>query len=256
MSSKPALSLFNLKGKIALVTGSSRGIGRAIAINLASQGAKIVIHSNHTQELGKEVVGMIKKLGQDAIYIQADISKKKQCVQLVAKTIAHFGRIDVLVNNAGIAKSSPFLEMSQKNWNLVLSTNLNSLFYITQPVLNQMVKQKSGLIIFISSIGTRGNPWQTNYAASRGGAESFMKSIAAEFGSLGIRANAISCGAVNTDANKNMKPERRKQLLDQTPIGRFLEPEEIANVALFLASDMSSPITGTVIFADGGITRK
>ena len=246
----------NLEGKVALVTGSSRGIGKAIAIELASQGAKIIIHSNQTIELGKDVVSTIKNLGQQAIYIQADITQKKQCKQLVAKTIAHFGKIDILVNNAGIAKSSPFLEMPEKYWNLVLNTNLNSLYHITQPVLAQMVKQKSGSIIFISSIGTKGNPWQANYAASRAGAESFMKSIAAEFGPLGIRTNAISCGAVNTDANKNMKSERRKQLIDATPLGRFLEPEEVAKVALFLASDMSSGVTGSVVYVDGGITRK
>lgn len=246
----------NLNDKVALVTGSSRGIGKAIALELAAQGAKVVIHSNSTKKLGYEVVGFIKKLGQDAVYFQADVTKKRDCLKLIKNSIATFGKIDILVNNAGIAKSSPFLDMTQENWDLVLDTNLNSLFYITQSVAAQMVKQKSGSIIFISSIGTRGNPWQANYAASRAGAESFMKSIAAEFGSQGIRANAIACGAVNTDANKNMKPERKKQLLDQTPLGRFLEPEEIAKVVLFLASEMSSSVTGAVIYADGGITRK
>lgn len=256
MSLKLPTAQFGLEGKVALVTGSTRGIGKAIALRFAEYGARVIIHSNKTRDLGKKLVADIKKLGIEAVYLQADISKKKECLKLVERSIKHFGRIDLLVNNAGIAKSSPFLEMPEENWDIVLDTNLNSLFHITQPILSQMAKQKSGTIIFISSIGTRGNPWQANYATSRAGAESFMKSIAAEFGPIGIRSNAISCGAVNTDANKSMRPERRRQLLDQTPIGRFLEPEEIANVALFLASDLSSAITGTVIYADGGITRR
>src|SRR3990167_8292034 len=125
----------SLSGKVALVTGSSRGIGRAIAIELASQGAKVVIHSNQTRALGNKVVREIKDLGGQALYLQANITQKKQCIELVKKAIKHFGKIDILVNNAGIAKSSPFLEMPEKNWDLVLDTNLNSLFYITQPVV-------------------------------------------------------------------------------------------------------------------------
>lgn len=250
-------NLLNLKNKVAIVTGGSRGIGKTIAIKLATYGATVVITSTQkSRKEAQETLSQLKKLNKDCFWINADLSNKSSGKKIFQKVIKKLERVDLLINNAGIADSSPFLEMSPKQWERVIKVNLLSLFYLTQPIIKFMVDKKiEGTIVSISSIATHGNPWQENYAASKGGVEAFTKSLASEFGKNNIRVNAVACGPVETDATKNMNPNRRKQLLNQSPLRRFLKPEEVANAVLFLVSNMSSGITGTVLYVDTGISR-
>lgn len=250
-------NLINLNNKVAIVTGGSRGVGKAIAIKLATYGAIVVIISTQkSKKEAQETLSQLKKLNKDCFWINADLSNKSSGEKIFQKVIKNLGRIDFLINNAGIADSSPFIQMSSKQWERVIKVNLLSLFYLTQPVIKFMVNKKiEGAIVSISSIATHGNPWQENYAASKGGVEAFTRSLASEFGTNNIRVNAVACGPVDTDATKNMNPDRRKKLLNQSPLNRFLKPEEVANAVLFLLSDMSSGITGTVVYVDTGISR-
>lgn len=247
----------NLKGKVALVTGGSRGIGRAISILFAKHGANIAISSTYKRK--KEVLNTVKiieRMGKNALWVPGDISKPATGTKLIQKTVNKLGSLDILVNNAGIADSHPFQVMKISSWRNVISSNLDSLYYITQPAIKHLIKQKKrGSIIFISSIATRGYQRQANYAASKGGLEAFMRVIATEFGSKGIRSNAIAPGPVDTQKTAKMRLSEKKYFINESAIKRFLKPEEIANVALFLASELSTGINGTVIYADGGITR-
>lgn len=246
-----------LRNKVAIVTGGSRGIGRAIALKLASFGSKIVINStNKSRSHANKSVKEIRDLGSDAIWVPGDISKKETSEIIIKKAIDKFSRVDILVNNAGIADSHPFLSMDQNHWSKVIKTNLDGSFFMTKAVVSKMLQQESGgSIIFISSMAVRGNPWQANYGASKGGIESLMKSVAVEFGSFGIRSNAISPGLVNTDATKKMRPGRKHAILSESPLGRIITVDEIASLAWFLASDLSAAINGQVIHIDGGIIR-
>ena len=172
------------------------------------------------------------------------------------QTVKRFGGLDILVNNAGITTDGLLIRMSEEQWDHVMGTNLKGVFLVTQSALIQMRRQKrEGSVIFVSSISAHGNPGQANYSASKGGVESFMRTVAAEYASSGIRANAIACGLVETDMTTKLKEEQKQAILGLTPINRLLQPDEIANVALFLASKMSSSITGEVINADGGMRR-
>lgn len=248
----------DLQGKTAIITGGSRGIGKAIALQLAQQGVNIILNSTTKSEKeAKQTLRDLKNLGVSVYWFPADISKNTTGKKLVDFAFAKFKNVDLLVNNAGIAASSPFVKMTNQAWRRVLNTNLNAAFFTTRAFVKKLVARNSGgTIIFISSIGTQGNPWQANYAASKSGLEALMRSVAAEHASLGIRANAISPGPVETDATVKMKPERRNMLLSQSPMGRFMTPNEIGKIALFLASSESSAINGSTIYADGGILRR
>ena len=246
-----------LTGKVAIVTGAARGIGAAIALKLAEQGANIAFtyvsdsSAEKAAALEKEIIG----LGVKAKAFQTNAGDFVACETLVNAVLAEFGAIDICVNNAGISKDNLLLRMTAEQWDDVMNTNLKSVFNMTKQVIRPMMKAKSGSIINMSSIiGIRGNAGQSSYAASKAGIIGFTKSIALELGSRNIRCNAIAPGFVETDMTHYLNEgEAGKAFLDKIPLGRFGKAEEIANTTLFLASDLSSYITGQVISACGGL---
>lgn len=255
----------DLSRKVAVVTGASRGIGREIALTLASAGANVVVNATeNSRDRLEDVVATITLYGQAALYeegkepfyVAGDISKEEVANSLVSQTIERFGHLDIVVSNAGINADGLLMRMSSEQWHKPLDTNLDAAFYLTKPAVIQMRRQRSGSLIYVSSVSAHGNPGQANYAASKAGLEGFMRSVALEYASSGIRANAIACGPVDTDMTRNLKEEQREALVKMIPLGRILLAEEVANTALFLASDLSSGITGTVIDVDGGMLRR
>jgi 3-oxoacyl-[acyl-carrier protein] reductase len=246
-----------LTGKVAIVTGAARGIGAAIALKLAEQGANIAFTyvSDSSAEKAAALETAIINLGVKAKAYQANAGDFVACETLVNEVLAEFGAIDICVNNAGISKDNLLLRMTAEQWDDVMNTNLKSVFNMTKQVIRPMMKAKSGSIINMSSIiGIRGNAGQSSYAASKAGIIGFTKSIALELGSRNIRCNAIAPGFVETDMTHYLNEgEAGKAFLDKIPLGRFGKAEEIANTTLFLASDLSSYITGQVISACGGL---
>lgn len=243
-----------LEGKKALVTGASKGIGKAIAIKLASLGADVAVNYSMSAEKAEETVSTILEKGGDAFSIKADVSDFKQASEMIQTVEARFGKIDILVNNAGIAKDDLLLKMNEQQWDEVISANLKSVFNCTKAVSKLMLKQKSGRIINISSVvGVAGNPGQCNYAASKAGIIGFSKSAAAELGSRGITVNVIAPGYIETDMTGKLNDEIKEMLLGRIPLKKFGKPEDVANLAGFLASDEASYITGQVIHVDGGM---
>ena len=246
-----------LEGKVAIVTGAARGIGAAIALKLAAQGAHIAFTyvSDSSAEKANSLVTEIEKLGVKAKAYKANAADFAACESFVNDVVAHFGTVDICVNNAGISKDNLLLRMTPEQWDDVMNTNLKSVYNMTKQVIRPMMKAKSGSIINMSSIiGIRGNAGQSSYAASKAGIIGFTKSIALEIGSRNIRCNAIAPGFVETDMTHYLNEgDTGKAFLDKIPLGRFGKAEEIANTTLFLASDLSSYITGQVISACGGL---
>jgi 3-oxoacyl-[acyl-carrier protein] reductase len=246
-----------LTGKVAIVTGAARGIGAAIALKLAEQGANIAFTyvSDSSAEKAAALETAIINLGVKAKAYQANAGDFVACETLVNAVLAEFGAIDICVNNAGISKDNLLLRMTAEQWDDVMNTNLKSVFNMTKQVIRPMMKAKSGSIINMSSIiGIRGNAGQSSYAASKAGIIGFTKSIALELGSRNIRCNAIAPGFVETDMTHYLNEgEAGKAFLEKIPLGRFGKAEEIANTTLFLASDLSSYITGQVISTCGGL---
>lgn len=244
-----------LEGKIALVTGASRGIGEAIALKLAEQGAHIAFTYLSSEEKAKGLEDRLKGLGVKAHAYRSNAAIYSESETLVNEIVKEFGAIDVCVNNAGISKDNLLLRLSPEQWDDVINTNLKSVYNVTKQVIRPMMKAKKGSIINMSSIvGVRGNAGQSSYAASKAGIIGFTKSIALELGSRNIRCNAIAPGFVETDMTHYLKDgEGAKAFLEKIPLGRFGSAEEIANTTLFLASDLSSYITGQVISACGGL---
>ena len=240
--------------KVALVTGSSRGIGRAIAIELAKSGIDIVVNDSKNPQEGIEVVDEINKIGQRAIYIQADVSDPDQVEKMVEKIIHEFGKIDILVNNAGITADKLLKDMTIPDWNKVIAVNLTGVFNCTKCVIKYMQKQKSGKIINISSIsGQIGNIGQANYSASKAGVISFTKTVAKEYARDGIIVNAVAPGFIRTKMVENIPEKVVEKILKQIPLHRLGEPEEVAKLVCFLASDDANYITGQVISINGGM---
>lgn len=243
-----------LKNKVALVTGSSRGIGRAIAIELAKNGIDIVVNSSSNPQEGLEVVEEIKKIGQRALYIQADISNPDQVVKMIEKIIHEFGRIDSLVNNAGINMDKKLENMDIDRWNRVISVNLTGTFNCTKAVIKFMKEQGGGKIVNISSIvGEIGNFGQSNYSASKGGVISITKTVAKEYARYGILVNAIAPGFIKTKMVEGIPEEVIQRIVEQIPLGRLGKPEEVAKLVAFLVSDNANYITGQVININGGM---
>jgi len=244
-----------LENKVAIVTGGSRGIGEAIALKLAESGAHIAFTYVSSDEKAKSLEEKLKALGVKAKAYKSNAANFQECEAMVNEVIKEFGQIDICVNNAGISKDNLLLRMSPEQWEEVINTNLTSVFNMTKHVIRPMMKARSGSIINMSSIvGMRGNAGQSSYAASKAGIIGFTKSIAAELGSRNIRCNAIAPGFVETDMTHYLKEgEVAKAFLDKIPLGRFGSAEEIANVTLFLASEMSSYVTGQVISTCGGL---
>jgi 3-oxoacyl-[acyl-carrier protein] reductase len=246
-----------LEGKVSIVTGAARGIGAAIALKLAEQGSHIVFTyvSDNSAEKAAALATQIEALGVKAKAVKSNAGIFSDCESLVNDTMKEFGAIDICVNNAGISKDNLLLRMTEEQWDEVIDVNLKSIYNMTKQVIRPMMKAKQGSIINMSSIiGIRGNAGQSSYAASKAGIIGFTKSIAAELGSRNIRCNAIAPGFVETDMTHYLKDgEGATQFLQKIPLGRFGKAEEIANTTLFLASDMSSYITGQVISACGGL---
>lgn len=244
----------NLKGKVAIVTGSSRGIGWAIAQNMASYGANLVLTARNQAQLDDRAADLKNRFGVDAIGVQCDVGNSESVAGVVNKAQETFGQIDILVNNAGITKDNLLMRMTEEDWSSVIQTNLNAVFFFTKQVIRPMMKQKAGRIINVASVvGLMGNPGQANYAASKGGVIAFTKTIAKEYGSKGILCNAIAPGFIDTDMLDALPKDYLDNIIGQIPAKRLGKPEEIANVVSFLASDLSTYITGQVVQVDGGI---
>jgi len=242
-----------LDNKIALVTGGSKGIGKAIALVLAKAGAKVALNYNRSADEAQAVADEIKALGSDAFIAQADVSDATAARGLVKKVLGHFGTIDILVNNAGITRDSFFKKLTDEAWHEVIKTNLDSVFYITSAALPAMLEHNYGRIISISSfVGQKGNLAQTNYAATKAGLIGFSKSLALEVARNNITVNTINPGFIGTDMVLSIREEVQQKLLTQVPLGRFGTPEEVAKAVLFLAAD-GDYITGQQINVNGGI---
>src|SRR5665213_42564 len=244
-----------IENKVAIVTGGSRGIGEAIALKLAESGAHIAFSYVSSEEKAKALEEKLQSFGVKARAFKSNAGDFSESEKMVNEVIKEFGTIDILVNNAGISKDNLLLRMTPDQWDDVMTTNLKSVYNMTKQVIRPMMKARKGSIINMSSIiGMRGNAGQSSYAASKAGIIGFTKSIAAELGSRNIRCNAIAPGFVETDMTHYLKEgEAGKSFLEKIPLGRFGSVEEIANVTLFLASEMSSYITGQVISTCGGL---
>lgn len=244
----------NLTGKVALVTGASRGIGQAAAIDLAKAGADVVVNFIGNEAVAQETVEKIEALGRKAIKIKADVGNAEDVQAMVDEAVAAFGHIDILVNNAGITRDGLLIRMKDSDWDDVLNINLKGVYLVTKAVAKLMVKQRAGSIINMTSVsGVTGNVGQANYAAAKAGVIGFTKTCAKELAARGITVNAIAPGFIET-AMTDVLPEKIKEGIAGTiPFGRMGQPEEIANVVTFLASDFASYITGQVLNVDGGM---
>jgi 3-oxoacyl-[acyl-carrier protein] reductase len=245
----------DLGGKVALVTGASRGIGRATATVLAGCGAAVIVNYRGQAEAAAEVVAQIEAAGGRATAVQADVSDAGDVERLVKTTTETYGSLDILVNNAGIARDNLLLRMKDDEWDSVIDTNLRGTYLLTKAVLRPMMRARWGRIITIASVvGLLGNAGQANYAAAKAGLIGFTKSVAREMASRGITANAVAPGFVETDITAGLSDSVRETALAAIPLGRWAQPEEVANVVAFLSSDAAAYVTGQTLAVDGGMT--
>ena len=243
-----------LDGKVALVTGASRGIGRAIALKLAAEGAKVAINYAGSTEKAEAVKAEIEAAGGEALLCQADVSSSEAVAAMVEAVVGRFGRIDILVNNAGITRDGLLARMKDEDFHAVLKTNLGGVYVCTKAVTKLMMKQRSGRIVNMASVvGLMGNAGQSNYAAAKAGVIGFSKSMAKELASRGITVNMVAPGFIDTDMTAAMTEKAREATLAGVPLGRAGQPEDVANAVCFLVSDNASYITGQVVNVDGGM---
>ncbi len=243
-----------LEKKIALVTGGTRGIGKAIVHDLAKAGADVAFTYKSSKESADAIVAELKGMGRRAVAYQSDATDLNQANDIVQKVVQEFGRLDILVNNAGITKDGLLMRMSEQDWDLVIGTNLKSVFNFTKAACRQMMGQQAGKIINISSVvGIIGNAGQANYTASKAGVIGFTKSIAKELASRNIQANVVAPGFVETDMTGKLNEKQKEAILGLIPLKRIAKPEEVAGVVRFLASSDADYITGQVLCVDGGM---
>ena len=241
----------DLSGKVAIITGGARGIGREIALRLAEAGATVVVSDVADAEPAAEE---IRKMGHQSLAVAADVTSASDVAGMVEKVTAEYGRIDILVNNAGIARDQLLMRMSEEDWEAVLNVNLKSVFLCTRAVLRQMVKQRWGRIVSISSIvGIVGNPGQANYSSSKAGIIGFTKTIAREVGSRGITVNAIAPGFIVSKMTEQLSEEQKSEMLKRIPLGFLGTPRDVAEAVAFLSSEEARYITGQVLGVDGGL---
>ena len=242
-------------GKVAIVTGSGRGIGKAIAMKLAENGATVVINDVGDSAPAEQTAAEIKNLNRQAMAIMADVSSSADVAKMVVTAIAAYGKVDILVNNAGITRDQLTMKMTDEEWDKVLAIDLKSVFLCTRAVLRPMLKQRSGRIISMSSVvGIIGNAGQANYAAAKAGIIGFTKTIAKEVASRGITVNAVAPGFIDTPMTQVLPEERKQALMNNIPLGYLGTPRDIAETVAFLASEEARYITGQVIGVDGGIS--
>ena len=243
-----------LTGKSAIVTGASRGIGRAIAIALAKEGAKVAVNFAGSEDKAAETVRMIKEAGGEAFAVRASVSSQEDVKQLVSETMERFSSVDILVNNAGITKDNLLMRMKEEEWDDVLSTNLKGVFLCTKAVARPMMKKRSGTIVNLASVvGVAGNAGQANYGAAKAGVIGLTKTAAKELAARGIRVNAVAPGFITTDMTDKLPEDVKEGMLAQIPLGKLGDPEHVARAVVFLASDDSEYITGQTLHVDGGM---
>lgn len=243
-----------LEGKTAVVTGASRGIGRAIALELAKEGANVVVNYSGSKEKAEEVVEEILKMDRKAIAVQANVADPDSVQQLMKAALDEFGSIDILVNNAGITRDNLLMRMKEEEWDEVINTNLKGVFLCTKAVTRQMMKQRSGRIINIASVvGVTGNAGQANYTAAKAGVIGLTKTAARELASRNILVNAVAPGFITTEMTEKLPEDVKNTMLTQIPLAKFGKPEHVAKAVVFLASDDAEYITGQVLHVDGGI---
>lgn len=243
-----------LSGKIALVTGAAKGIGRAIALALAAEGATVIVNYNGSGERAEQTVEEIKALGSDGRAYQCNVADTKAAIEMIKEVTAEYGRLDILVNNAGITRDNLIMKMSEEDFDAVINANLKGCFNTIKAVSRQMLKQRSGRIINITSVsGILGNAGQANYAASKAGIIGLTKTMARELASRGITVNGVAPGFVDTDMTRVLPDSVKEAATAQIPLGRFGRPEDIADMVTYLASDKAAYITGQIISVDGGM---
>ena len=247
--------MIDLTGKVALVTGGSRGIGRACAIKFARLGARVLVNYHTNTRAADEVVIEISRLGADAIAVQGDVSQLAAAQHVVQATIDAYGRLDILVNNAGTTRDNLLAVMKEEEFDHIIQQNLKSVFNCSKAVLRQMLKQKSGRIVNMTSMaGVIGNPGQANYSAAKAGIIGFTKAMAKEYGAKNIAVNAVAPGYILTDLTHPLSEDIKERIVELTAYRRAGTPEEVANAVVFLASEAASYITGHVLVVDGGMT--
>lgn len=243
-----------LDGKIALVTGASRGIGRAIALKLAAAGATVVVNYAGNVKAAEEVRQMIEENGGKSMLVQADVANADAVEDMVNAVMDAYGKIDILVNNAGITRDTLLVRMKEDDWDAVINTNLKSIYYASKAVAKGMMKQRSGRIVNMTSVvGLTGNASQTNYAAAKAGAIGFSKSLAKELATRGVTVNLVAPGFIDTDMTAVLPDKVKEEMLKSIPMAKAGQPEDIANAVLFLVSDQASYITGQTLQVNGGM---
>jgi 3-oxoacyl-[acyl-carrier protein] reductase len=243
-----------LKEKVAIVTGGTKGIGRAISLLFAEEGAKVVANFSRDINAAEDLMKEAKSKGLDIRLFKADVTQFEKVKEMVEETFGQFGRIDILVNNVGLLHDNFLMLMSDEDWDSLMKTNLYSLFYCCKTVIRKMIPERKGKIINISSIsGILGTSGQTNYAATKGGVISFTKSLARELGSFNIHVNAVAPGLIESEVVSKMPKEKLNAIIKSSSLGRLGKPDEVAQVVLFLASEHSNYVTGQTIIVDGGI---